>query len=148
MPLPRLRQSVFHCAALALAVPPILALTDALLRGSLALTSWYAVITWPVLLMGAAFLGAPISLPLGMLGGCMLSWWAGRTPAPQRLPFDAAVMGAALASLAWMVMDGFDEGYWGVASPAMWLLPVLGGPGGWVAARAVFEVGRRTHDRD
>lgn len=147
MPLPRLRQSVFHSAALALAVPPFLALTDALLSGSLATASWYAVVTWPVLLMGAAFLGASISLPLGILGGCMLSWWAGRTPAPQRLAFDAAVMGTALASLVWMVMAGFDEDYWGFASPAMWLLPILGGLGGWLSARATFDNTRRSDQR-
>lgn len=142
MPLPHLRQSVFHGAALAPVVPPIPAPTNALLRGSLALASWFAVVTWPVLLTGAAFLGAPISLPLGMLGGCILSWWAGRTPAPQRLPFDAAVMGTTLASPTWMVMAGIDGRDWGFASPAMWLLPLLGGLGGWIAARTVFN-GRR-----
>lgn len=143
----RLRHSIFYGIAVALAAPPLLAVADAVARrsGSDTGSSWHFIVALPIILTGMAFLGAPVSVPVGIVGGTVLSWWAARTQVPRRLPRDAALLGVVLSMVVWAVMARIDSGVWGYANPASWLFPVVGGLGGWLVGRAVFPaVGRGT----
>lgn len=140
MALPRLRESLFHGIAVALAAPPVLALADAAARAH-----WFAdgmSISWlvalPFLLIGAAFLGAPLSVPAGALGGLALSWWPGQVQLPANLRRDGAVVGGLIGTGMLAALSAVDSSGWGNDSGTSGLFPLVGGLCGWLAAGATF----------
>lgn len=143
MLLPKVRECVFHGVAIALAAPPVLALADTVIR-----ERWFAegvsvamLLMLPVLLLGAAFLGAPVSIPAGAIGGLALAWVVGRAQTEQESHRYGVMVGVGVAVVILAVLLWVDPQGWGHDTGVSLLFPVIGALCGWLTARVTFRSG-------